>query len=92
MLEFTKKYDGDNGLTNGVRTHWTTMYFIDDNILTGFRRIHNIPRKLMVDLEAGESFSSVLTKIDRLTMIDDDMFILMAETMKRAKEDLEELV
>ena len=89
-MEFTKEYNLVTGLTNGIRTHWTTMFFIDDDFINSYRTINSKLYKLKIPLEVGESFSSVLTKIDRLTMIDDTMYKDMNEIMARANKNSED--
>ena len=94
-MEFTKEYNLLTGLTKGIRTHWTTMFFIDDDFINGYRTMNNESGtklyKLSVPLEVDESFSSVLNKVDRLTMIDDSMFIDMSEIQVRSNRDTDSL-
>jgi len=91
-MEFTKEYNLVTGLTNGIRTHWTTIFFIDDDFINGYRTINSKLYKLRIPLEVDESFSNVLSKIDKLTMIDNNLFIDLHEIANRvATEDSEKL-
>jgi len=111
-MEFTKEYNLITGLTNGIRTRWTTKFFInvegDTGTIDGYRTINKVPSsegfinidgndtpkltvkslyKISVPLEPNETYRSVMEKVNRITMIDDDMFITMSEIAKRAEED-----
>lgn len=88
-MKFTKEYTELSGLTEGIRTHWTTSFYIDDCTINAYRTIKSKLYKLSIPLEIGETFSNVLSKVDRLVRIDNDMWIDLAEIAKRDNEDID---
>lgn len=89
-MEFTKEYNLESGLTNGIRTHWTTTIVIGNNLINAYRTINSKLYKISIPLNIEESFSIVLEKIDRLTRIETDMFKELSEIAKRVALESED--
>ena len=73
-MKFSKLYNLSTGLTKGIRTHWSTDFVIDDDKINGYRVLNGTIYCLSIPLDIGETFSAVLSKIDRLVMIENNMF------------------
>ena len=82
-MQFTENYDAQEY----PRTKWTTKFFIKDDEINGIRILESKLWKLTVKFTSADSFKSVLEKVDRITSIDDEMFVMLAEAIKRDKLD-----
>ena len=91
MLEFKKQYEDKVGIdTDGKRIYWTTQFIVDSNEqLIAHRTINSKIYKIPVKLKNNESFSSVLSRVDMFTKLNDDTFIDFDRIYKNTLESIE---
>lgn len=93
-MRFKETFDPIEGPIKG---QYTTEFFIelltkDIGQINGFRIINSKPYNLTIEFDnSKETFEGVLTKVDRLTRIDNEMFITMCEVIKRTKNSEDSL-
>jgi hypothetical protein len=85
-MEFIKNYEGNLGIDNGIRTRWTTRFYIDDYHINTNRTINGKIRSLRIPYKEEETLRDILTKVSNITKMDTDMYIQMSDIQKRTQE------
>ena len=68
------------------RVSWDTRFCTTKDEIIGWRYINGRPYKLVVPIASTDGIGELFSKYERLTKIDDEMYVTLSEINKRASE------
>ena len=82
-MEFSRTYGNQEDI---ARTNWDTKFFISETHINSFRELGGKAYSVKIPIKSNMGFKEVLAGVERITTVDNEMFIMLSDSIKRANQ------